>query len=91
MLNGFHAFTGDDYISSFFRKGKALCWKVVEKNQRFLQESKSTWNGMELGQVVFEVLEEYVRNLYVARKRKVNSVRQMFQRKYENEEKIVDL
>eukprot|EP00794_Sanderia_malayensis_P013072 gene13072-biopygen10433 len=38
------------------------------------------------------MLEEYVCNLYGARKRNVNSVRhQMFQRKYENENKIVDL
>ena len=26
-LGGFHAFTGSDYISSFFRKGKEKCWR----------------------------------------------------------------
>ena len=24
---GLHAFSGNDYLSSFFRKGKATCWK----------------------------------------------------------------
>ena len=33
-LKGFHAFTGNDYISSFFRKGKGNCWKLVEKNTK---------------------------------------------------------
>ena len=26
-LIGFHAITGNDYISSFFGKGKRKCWK----------------------------------------------------------------
>ena len=32
-LIGFHAFTENNYISSFFRKGKLKCWKLVEKYQ----------------------------------------------------------
>ena len=35
-LIGFHGFTGDDYISSFFRKRKTACWKIVEKNSKFV-------------------------------------------------------
>ena len=34
-LMGFHAFAGNDYISSFFRKGKEKCWKLVEKTKKF--------------------------------------------------------
>ena len=91
-LIGFHAFSGNDYISSFFRKGKSLCWKVAEKNPRFLHAFQELGVEWDLTPAVYEVLEEYVCNLYGARKRKVNSVRhQMFQRKYENENKIVDL
>ena len=26
-LIGLHAFSGNDYLSSFFRKGKKTCWK----------------------------------------------------------------
>ena len=29
-LLGFHALTGNDYVSSFFRRGKEMGWKVVE-------------------------------------------------------------
>ena len=36
-LIGFHAFTGNDYISSFFQKGKTACWKIVEKNSKFVE------------------------------------------------------
>ena len=35
-LKGFHAFTGNDYISSFFRKGKGNCWKLVEKTKKII-------------------------------------------------------
>ena len=44
-LIGFHAFTGNYYISSFYWKGKEVCWKVLEKNPKFLnafQEFGST-------------------------------------------------
>ena len=30
-LIGLHAFTGNDYLSSFFRKGKTTCWKKMKK------------------------------------------------------------
>ena len=32
-LAGTHAFSGNDYISSFFRKGKKYFWKKVRSNQ----------------------------------------------------------
>ena len=35
-LIGFHAFTGNDYVSSFFRKGKKTCWKVAKRNRNFM-------------------------------------------------------
>ena len=36
-LSGMHAFSGNDYISSFSRKGKPLIWKFLLKHQEFLQ------------------------------------------------------
>ena len=30
-----HAFTGNDFLSSFFRKGKPLCWKVMKQSIKF--------------------------------------------------------
>ena len=35
-LIGFNAFTGNDYVSSFFRKGKKVFWKTMKKNQKFV-------------------------------------------------------
>ena len=31
-----HSFSGNDYVSCIFRKGKQLCWKNVKNNSRFL-------------------------------------------------------
>ena len=69
-LIGFHAFTGNDYVSSFFRKGKAVCWKVVEKNPRFLQAFKAVGLAWDLMPAIYEVLEEYFCYLYGLKKRK---------------------
>ena len=30
-LIGFHAITGNDYVSSFFRKGKKMFWGISEE------------------------------------------------------------
>ena len=32
-----HAFSGNNYISSFFQKGKKTMWNFVLKRERFLQ------------------------------------------------------
>ncbi len=91
-LIGFHAFTGNDYISSFFRKGKEACWKVLESNPKFCKAFQllgDTWN---LTDSVFALLEEFVCFLYGYRKKSVNFVRhQMFQKKYSKDSKIIDL
>ena len=36
-LLGVHAFSGNDYVSSFFRKGKSAFWKLALKKHEFLQ------------------------------------------------------
>ena len=35
-LVGFHAFTGNDYVSAIFRKSKRVCWKLIEKSESLL-------------------------------------------------------
>ena len=37
-LVGFHAFTGNDYVSSFFAKGKTATWKKMVKDEKYIQE-----------------------------------------------------
>ena len=39
-LTGFHAFTGNDYLSCIFRKSKKLCWKALLKSNKFVQMFK---------------------------------------------------
>ena len=67
-----------------------LLW--LEKNPRFLQAFKALGLVWDLMPAIYEALEEYACHLYGSKKRKVNEVRhQMFRRKYDNENKIVDL
>ena len=89
---GFHAFTGNDYISSFFRKGKTACWKIVEKNSKFVEVFASLGCSWNLQDNVFNSLEEYVCYLYGFRKKDINYVRyELFQRTYSRNNKIIDL
>ena len=43
-LIGFHAFTGNDYVSTFFRKNKIVCWKHMAKNENFVEAFSSLGN-----------------------------------------------
>ena len=91
-LIGFHAFTGNDYISSFYRKGKAVCWKVLENNPKFLKVFQDLGTSWELTDETFELLEEYVCKLYGCREDNVDQVCfQLFQKKLKREKKIIDL
>ena len=36
-LIGFHSFTGNDYMSAFFRKGKSVFWEMMIKNDLFVE------------------------------------------------------
>ena len=91
-LIGFHAFTGNDYISSFLRKGKAACWKVLEKNDKFVSTFTALGSDWNLEQSVIEDLEEFVCLLYGRRQKEVNSVRNfLFESKYLNQNKSIDI
>ncbi|KAG1673321.1 Multidrug resistance-associated protein 4 [Nymphon striatum] len=68
-LIGFHAFTGNDYNSSFFRKGKAACWKVLEKDEKFVSTFTALGSDWNLAETVIEDLEEFVCLLYGRRQK----------------------
>ena len=74
-LIGFYAFTGNDYISSVFRKGKPACWKILEKDAKFADAFCSLGLSLELDQEVFKVLEEFVCLLYGRQRKSVDVVR----------------
>ena len=89
---GFHAFTGNDYISSFFRKGEIACWKIVEKYPRFVSIFTSLGLSWELEEELADALEQYVCLLYGSRKKRVNGVRsEIFECKHVNQRKVIDI
>ena len=63
-LIGFHAFTGNDYVSSFFGKGKQTCWKVLTNYRTYIYAFKSLGLNWELDSDIFNILESYVCKLY---------------------------
>ena len=86
----FHALIGNDYVSSFFRKGKLHCWKVLEKSERFsaaIQQLGATW---ELPSSTLQQVQAFVCALYGNKKcRGVNELRaNMFDKKYTQKNKV---
>ena len=68
-LIGFHAFSGNDYVSAFFQKGKQICWdKMVDKEEdstKIFTKLGDTWNLSEMQKSHFEM---YVCHLYSTKK-----------------------
>ena len=92
-LISFHALTGNDYVSSFFCKGKLHCCKVLEKNERFLaviQQVVATW---ELPSYTLQQVQAYLYALYGNTKsRSVNELRaDMFHKKYTHKNQEIHL
>ena len=91
-LIGFHALTGNDFVSSFFRKGKKKCFGIFEKKFKVQKALMLLGDSCELKEDVFTPLEEYVCALYGSKKKKVDEVRyDIFYKKYSNENKTVDM
>ena len=91
-LIGFHSFTGCDYNSSFFRRGKDKCWKVMTKFSKFEKVFAKLGTMSMLPLDDFCVLEEFVCNLYGFKEKDINTVRyQTFMKKYTRQNKVVDL
>ena len=74
-LIGFHAFTGNDHVSSIFRKSKKACWKVLKKNNRFLRAFSSLGNTWDLDKQLIDLLEEYMCNLFGRKKKDIDLAR----------------
>ena len=90
---GLHAFSGNDYVSSFFRKGKKAFWKVMQKDQKYIRLFAELGNYSEVPVHVSNGLEEFVCDLYGhARISSVNKLRhKIFWQKLEKENKVIDL
>ena len=92
-LTGFHAFTGNDYLSCIFQKSKKLCCKALLKSNKFVQMFKELGNEWELKEELIPLLEEYICSLFAKNKKKdVNLLRyEIFQNVYEKKGKITDI
>lgn len=87
-----HAFTGNDYVSSFFKKGKEKCWNLIEKFPKFLTAFIALGTTLELTTEIFTQLEEYVCFLYGVKTKDINHVRwKIFDKKLQKEHKVTDL
>ena len=63
-LVGMHAFTGNDYVSSFVCKGKQLCWRFVCNDQTFLDLFGRLGTEIHLTDEMQDGFEKYVCRIY---------------------------
>ena len=56
---GLHVFTGSDYLSSFFRNGKEMCFKLMQKYVEFKVCFNKLGSEPNLSEALFKSLEEY--------------------------------
>ena len=90
-LLGFHDLTGNDYVSAFYRKGKAVCWKTMVKDPAFVEMFSNLGSEWNLSTSLKTDLERYVCKLYESRRKLVNETRfDLFEQK-QRKGVIVDL
>jgi len=91
-LIGFHALTGNDFVSSFFRKGKKRCFEILEKKAKYQNALALLGNTWELSDEIFNIIQQFVCQIYSSSKREVNAAcYEMFYKKYQNHNKVVDM
>ena len=92
-LLGLHAFSGNDYISSFFRKGKKACWKLLQGTEGFVTTFAELGTSSEPTNNVIEGIEKFTCALYG--EKRLSSVddvrRKIFWRNFSRDQKITDL
>ena len=72
-LLGLHAFTGNDYVLSFFKKGKEKCWKIMRKSQKVENTfGKLDKELVNLTDELFSHLEEFICKLYGYKEKNIN-------------------
>eukprot|EP00111_Clytia_hemisphaerica_P022210 TCONS_00065262-protein len=93
-LIGFHAFTGNDYVSCFFRKSKQICWGKMN------DQDKDDWTALfgnlgdswEISEDQISNFEKYICHLYSSKKSNINDARfQIFEKKHLKSKQVADL
>ena len=91
-LIGFHAFTGNDYVSSFFKRGKQGCFKVMKQCDEFINAFRLLGEKWELNAELIVALGSFVCHLYGYKDTDINKIRKkIFDQKFVKEEKVIDL
>ena len=60
----FHSFSGNDFISFFFGKGKQLYWKTMKKNPSYIEAFEHLGGSWDVTVETMDTLQEYVCLLY---------------------------
>ena len=63
-LIGFHAFTGNDFVSSFLRKGKNTCFKLLSSSSKFKSAFSLLGSSWDLTDDIFYQLQSFFLHLY---------------------------
>ena len=79
---GTHAFSGNDYDSSFFRKGKIAFWKAMLKRAEFIDLFARFGMDGELSDTTSMNLKKFVCFLYGDQRTKAIDQQQVFLSKY---------
>jgi hypothetical protein len=92
-LVGLHAFSGNDYVSSFFRKGKKAFWKTMLKRQEYIRLFAELGNSPQVPDPISQDLESFVCALYGSHTMSsVNKLRhKIFLQRFEKEKKVIDI
>ena len=87
------AFTGNDYVSCFFRKGKQACWKLLKESQEFLETFSKLGVEKHINKDLVASLENFVCRLYGEKRlTSINSTcRNMSWGNFSRDERITDL
>ena len=70
----FHAFTGNDYVSSFCRKEKAACFKILQGSSKFQSTFATLGNDLNISDDLLTKLEGFVCHICGMRKKDANEV-----------------
>lgn len=92
-LLGLHALSGNDFVSSLFRKGKQAFWRTMSKKVEFVSLFTELGSSSQVSDNLFNGFEKFVCVLYG--NQRISSVNQLrhklFMQKFEREKKVVDL
>ena len=88
---GFHAFSGNDYVSSFFKKSKRTC-DIVKTNEEFIDLFCNLGEGP-MTDEIYTGLEKFVCTIYNEKKfQTVNEARSaLFWKKLWKNKKVTDI